>query len=188
MNRRTFLAFTSTAAALAVLSACGFHLRGSLGDANIPFKTMLVAVPDTSPLGAELKRTIRGNGTSLVSDPKLAEAILDIVSERRDKTILSLNSQGRVREYSLYYRVTFRVRDNNDKQLLPPTEVVLKRDISFNESQVLSKEAEEGLLYRDMQSDLVQQIMRRLAVVKMDFDAGASPHPGLLPLAGEGEK
>ena len=166
MNRRTFLAFTSTTAALALLSACGFHLRGSLGEANLPFKTMFVGVPDTSPLGAELKRTIRGNGTALVTDPKLAEAILDIVSEQRDKTVLSLSSQGRVREYSLFYRVSFRVRDSNDKQLLAPTEVVLKRDISFNESQVLSKEAEEGLLYRDMQSDLVQQILRRLVAIK----------------------
>jgi LPS-assembly lipoprotein len=166
MNRRIFLAITSTTVALVLLSACGFHLRGSLGEANLPFKTMVVAVPDTSPLGAELKRTIRGNGTTLVTDPKLAEAILDIVSERREKVVLSLSSQGRVREYSLYYRVTFRVRDNKEKDLLAPTEVVLKRDISFNESQALSKEAEEGLLYRDMQSDLVQQILRRIVALK----------------------
>jgi hypothetical protein len=38
--------------------------------------------------------------------------------------------------------------------------------MAFDETQVLAKESEEALLYRDMQADLVQQIMRRLAAVK----------------------
>ena len=166
MNRRTFLTYASSAAALAQLSACGFHLRGSNGEANLPFKTILLGFADSSPLGAELRRTIRANGTEVVTDPKLAEASLDVLSESRDKTVLSLNSQGRVREYTLYYKFRFRVRGSKGQELLAPTEIVLKRDISFNESQALAKEAEEGLLYRDMQSDLVQQILRRLVALK----------------------
>lgn len=166
MNRRTFLAYASTGAALALLSACGFHLRGSNGEADLPFKTILLGFPDTSPLGAELKRNIRANGTAIVTDPKLAEAIFEVVSESREKVILSLSSTGRVREYTLYYKLKFRVRDNQNKELLAPTEIILKRDISFNDAQVLAKEAEEGLLYRDMQSDMVQHILRRMAALK----------------------
>ena len=52
------------------------------------------------------------------------------------------------------------------KELIPETELLQQRDISFNESAVLAKEAEETLLYRDMQTDIVQQLMRRLAAVK----------------------
>ena len=52
------------------------------------------------------------------------------------------------------------------KELIPETELLQQRDISFNESAVLAKEAEEALLYRDMQTDIVQQLMRRLAAVK----------------------
>ena len=166
MNRRTFLTYASTATALALLSACGFHLRGANGEANLPFKTMLLGFVESSTLGAELRRTIRANGTEIVTDPKEAEALLDVLSETRQKIVLSLNSQGRVREYTLLYKFRFRVRDNKGGELLPPTDIVLKRDISFNESQALAKEVEEGLLYRDMQSDLVQQILRRLVALK----------------------
>lgn len=166
MNRRTFLTYASTTAALALLSACGFHLRGSNGEANLPFKTILLGFADNSTLGAELRRNIRANGTEVVTDPALAEAILEVVSETRDKVVLSLNSQGRIREYTLFYKFRFRVRDNKGQQLLAPTEITLKREISFNESQALAKEVEEGLLYRDMQSDLVQQILRRLVAIK----------------------
>ena len=166
MNRRTFLTYASTTAALALLSACGFHLRGSNGEANLPFKTMQLGFADNSTLGAELRRNIRANGTEVVTDPALAEAILEVVSETRDKVVLSLNSQGRIREYTLLYKFRFKVRNNKGQELLAPTEIVLKREISFNESQALAKEVEEGLLYRDMQSDLVQQILRRLVAIK----------------------
>ncbi|MFT5534822.1 MAG: LPS-assembly lipoprotein [Burkholderiaceae bacterium] len=166
--RRNFLAYSVTAAAVLALSACGFKLRGSDGSALLPFKTMVIGFADTSPLGAELRRNIRAYGTTVITDSKVADATLDVLSETREKVILSLNSAGRVREYTLYYKFRFKVRDKNDKQLLGPTEIVLKRDISFNESAVLAKEAEEGLLYRDMQSDLVQQILRRLSALAPD--------------------
>ncbi|MCM2253506.1 MAG: LPS assembly lipoprotein LptE, partial [Ramlibacter sp.] len=71
-----------------------------------------------------------------------------------------------VREFQLRTRLRFKLRTREGKELIPETELLQQRDISFNESAVLAKEAEEGLLYRDMQSDLVQQLMRRLAAVK----------------------
>lgn len=148
------------------LTACGFALRGPV---NFPFGSIYVGFPDNSPLGGELKRNIRANGKTLISpDLSVAEVALEVLGESREKTILSLNSQGRVREYNLTYNLRFRVKDKTGKEVLEPTTISLKRNISFNETQVLAKEAEEALLYRDMQSDLVQQIMRRLAVLKVD--------------------
>lgn len=163
-NRRLLcIALASTA----MLSACGFKLRGSILGSNLPFKSIYIAVSETSPLGIELRRYIRGSGElEIKSEQSEAEATLDITNETREKNILSLNSQGRVREYVLYYRVTIRVRDSKNLELLSPTQITLKRDISYNEQFVLAKESEEALLYRDMQSDLVQQILRRLAAIK----------------------
>jgi len=43
---------------------------------------------------------------------------------------------------------------------------VLSRDVTFNDTEILAKEAEEQLLFRDMQADMVQQIIRRLAAAK----------------------
>ncbi|KIF81766.1 LPS-assembly lipoprotein LptE [Noviherbaspirillum autotrophicum] len=149
-----------------MLSACGFQLRGS-GDTALPFKSIYVGLPENSALGSELKRYIRADDhTQVVSDPKAAQVILDVLSESREKAILSLNTQGRIREYTLYYKLRFRVRDGQNKELIAPTDITLKRDISFNESAVMAKENEEALLYRDMQSDLVQQLLRRLHAIK----------------------
>lgn len=150
----------------AALFACGFHLRGSNGQFSMPFRSIYLAFPDTSPLGTELKRNLRGVDTEVTAAPENAQARFEVLLEARGKSILSLNSQGRVREYLLTYRLVFRVRDANGAELLGPTELNLKRPITFNETEVLAKESEEALLYRDMQTDLVQQILRRLAAIK----------------------
>lgn len=155
------LRFAFSAALAAFTAACGFQLRGQ---ASLPFETLYVAVPDASLLTAELKRNIiAGTHTKLVNSPAQAQAVLDLTGEERSKTILSLSTAGRVREFQLRYRLSFRVHDAKGRDYLPLSEIRLTRDISFNDAQVLSKEAEELLLFRDMQSDMVQQILRRLA-------------------------
>ena len=185
-NRRLFCALLVSTI---VLSACGFKLRGSLLGQNLPFKSIYINLPENSPLGAELRRNIRGSGELKIADkPENAEAILDVMNETREKIILSLNSQGRVRQFGLNYRATIRVRDNNQAELLAPTAIALKRDISYNEDQILAKDAEEAMMYRDMQSDLVQQILRRVAaikpIVKSDDDTTGAAKPAVSTPAG----
>jgi LPS-assembly lipoprotein len=144
-----------------VTAACGFQLRGQ---AKLPFETLYVAIPDMSPLGTELKRNIiAGTHTRLARDPAGAQAILSVTSEERGKSILSFDTGGRVREYQLRYRLSFRVHDAKGRDYLPQREIRLTRDVPFNNSRVLAQESEELLLYRDMQTDMVQQILRRLA-------------------------
>lgn len=165
IQRRAFVALVAVTAV--TLAGCGFQLRGSNGQSRLPFKKIFINVAESSPFGTQLKRYIRASGeTEIVNDAKSADATLDILSEGRDRAVRSLNTQGRIREYTLFYKMRFKVRDAKEKELLAPTEIVLKRDVSYNESQAIAKEAEEELLYRDMQSDMVQQVLRRLVALK----------------------
>jgi LPS-assembly lipoprotein len=146
-----------------LLAACGFQLRGT---ADVPFDSIYVSQA-AGGLGLELKRSIQaGTRAKVVDDPKQAAAVLEFTEETRLKEILSLTGQGRVREYLLRYRVGFRVHDGKGKEFVPTNTVSLLRDISFNDADVLAKESEEQLLYRDMQTDMVQQILRRLAAAR----------------------
>jgi len=144
-----------------LIAACGFQLRGS---ADVPFQTIYVPAAAQGGIGLELRRNIlAGTSAKVVDDARLAEAVLEVTLETREKEILSLTGTGRVREFQLRYRVGFRVHDGKGREFVPVNTVVLVRDITFNDSDVLAKESEEQLLFRDMQSDMVQQIMRRLA-------------------------
>ncbi|KAB2966606.1 LPS assembly lipoprotein LptE [Zoogloea sp.] len=153
-------------------TGCGFQLRGQR---PLPFDTLYLGMSEYSELAAAIRRQIRaGTSTQVVSNKDDAQVRLEVLADAKEKVILALNTQGRVREYQLRLRYAFRLVDKNGQEVLAPNEILLRRDLAFDDSQVLAKEQEEILLYRDMQGDLVQQLMRRLAAAKMP---DAQPKP-----------
>ena len=172
MQRRFCLSLLTTSAAIApvlALTGCGFALRKA---PNFAFKTLFSPLPESSNLGIELKRSLESNGNvQVITDVRQidkADVILDVLQEQREKVVVGLNASGQVREFQLRLRFRFKLRSAKNSELIPVTEILQQRDISFNESAVLAKETEEALLYREMQSDIVQQIMRRMATVTAD--------------------
>lgn len=157
---RRWLAF----ALVLLLSACGFQLRGAY---PLPFDKLYINLPETSELHAQLKRSIAaGSNARVVSAQKDAQAMLLVLGDVPVKDVLSLSAAARVSEYQLVRTFTFRVVDAQGRDWLPRNQIVIHRDITFNDDLVLSKESEEALLWRDIQNDLVQQILRRLAAAK----------------------
>jgi LPS-assembly lipoprotein len=165
MKRRVALKHLGQAVlASLVLGGCGFKLRGSQ---NLAFSSLAVMPNPGGPLAIELRRSF-GNAVQVLAPGvplTQAQVVLDILQEQREKTVVGLNSSGQVRQFLLRIRVKFTVRTPLGQELVPEAEIVQQRDMSFNESAVLAKEAEEALLYRDMQTDIVQQILRRLTTV-----------------------
>ena len=150
-----------------LLGACGFQLRGSYA---LPYESLHIALPAGSVVGANLKRQIRAaGGTRLVDERDEAQAVFVATSDQRERLILSLNTSGRVREVRLRYRYAYRILDPKGRELVPATGVEMVRDLTYDDSAVLAKEQEEALLWRDMENDLAQQLMRRLAAVKPVF-------------------
>ncbi|MDP2824416.1 MAG: LPS assembly lipoprotein LptE [Sulfuritalea sp.] len=173
---------------ISLLAACGFKLRGSaeLPGYKLPFATIALSLPPTSDFYAQLKRTIEASspGTRVV-DAREAEALLTVLGDSSQKIILSLNAAGRAREFQLVRTFSFKVQANAAgakptppvkyadapaiaaTEYIAPSIITLRREITFSDDLVLSKESEEALLWRDMQGDLVQQLMRRLAAAKL---------------------
>jgi LPS-assembly lipoprotein len=136
------------------------------GAESVPFRTLYIPGA-TAGIALDLKRNIQaGTDAKVVDDPKAADAILELSNERREKIILSLSGTGRVREYRLRYSVNFRVHDGKGNVYVPASSVQLTRDVTYNDADILAKESEEQLLFRDMQTDMVQQLMRRLSAAQ----------------------
>ena len=152
-------------AATLLLAACGFELRGT---ATLPFNSMYVQSAPTSLLATQLKRAVlAGTGTRIAERPEQAEVILHILNELQEKQILSLSGGGRVSEFELRYRVSYRLTDAKNREHIPANEIVLRRDFSYTDDQALAKQSEEALLFRDMRDDAVSQLVRRLQAAKL---------------------
>ena len=157
-----WLALTLT---MSVLTAgCGFQLRGQ---ADIPYTSLYVDGNPGSPVVSNLQRIISAGGHKdrLAKSSDTAERTIQIMSDTSNKIILSLSGAGRVREYQLQYRVKYRLLAPKGAEILRPTQIVLSRDMSYNDTLALAKADEEQLLYRDMQNDAAQQILRRIALL-----------------------
>lgn len=163
MQRRHLIALTATLG----LAGCGFKLRGA---PDLSFHSIHINASANSPIAREIRRSLSSLGAlQLIDDARRqasADVILDILAEAREKTVVGINISGQVREFQLRTRMRFRLRTPQGKELIGDTELLQQRDISFNESAVLAKEAEEALLYRDMLTDIVQQLVRRLEAVR----------------------
>jgi LPS-assembly lipoprotein len=164
MKRRNLLSLSGAM----LLAGCGFQLREA---PNFAFDSIVIAAEGNSPLANQLRRSLAADGRVNVlpagTPPAGANVVLEIPMEQREKVVVGLNASGQVREFQLRLRVNFRLRTADGRELIPATELLQQRDISFNEAAVLAKEAEESLLYRDMQTDIVQQLMRRLAAIRL---------------------
>ncbi len=143
------------------LAGCGFHLRGQVA---LPYSTVHVSGPIGS-LKTSLVRLLRSSGVRLVDRQEEAEVTLVILLDVKEKSIIALSAAGRAQEYELRERVSYRIITAAEPDL-PAGEIISQRSISFNDAQILAKESEESLLYRDMENDVVQQLLRRLQAAK----------------------
>ena len=148
----------------AALSGCGFELRRA---PELRFRTLaLSGFAAKSPLAEELRSSIHAsNTTQVVEAATQAQVVLEALADAREKSVVASTAFGEVRELQLRSRFSFRLRTPQGRELIPATEILLTRDMSFRESAALAKEQEEAALYRSMQGDIVSQVMRRLASV-----------------------
>lgn len=162
LSRRHFLLLGSST--LLVLSGCGFALRQP---PDFDFTQIHLALPE-SALGIELRRQLQGiQALDIVSDPAQAQVILESTGEQRERRVVSMNPAGEVREFQLSLRFAFRVLRPNGRELLPATEILREMDQSYSESEALAKEQEEQMLYGNMQDDIIQQVIRQLATIRI---------------------
>ena len=148
-----------------LLAACGFQLRGV---ATLPFESLYVDGGGNPALATEVSRAIRsGTQTRLAEKADDAQAVLQIQGAVREKRILALSGAGRVREYELIYRASFRLLDKAGRDLMTTQPIEMRRAMLYDDALVLAKEQEEALLYIDMQKDVLGQLMRRLAAAKL---------------------
>ena len=162
---RRHLLVAALGAASAGLAGCGFALRRA---PELKFRTIaLSGFAPRSPLAEELRDNIDASNTTQVVDSLAqAQVVLEAISDARERVVVASTAAGQVREMQLRARFNFRLRAAAGRELIPATELLLARDMSFSESVALAKEQEEALLFRTMQTDIVSQVMRRLAAVQ----------------------
>lgn len=148
-----------------LVTACGFHLRGVRQLSPEISVIYLTTTNANSLLTRYLRQQLQASGAQVTKTRDEALSVLEILTDSTNRRVLSVGSTGKVREYELHYVVTYRVLGADGKKILPRRELVLNRVMLFDETDVLGKSNEEGLVRREMQQDIVRMIMRQLELV-----------------------
>lgn len=160
MNRTIARRFTILLLTFFVV-ACGFHLRGT---ADLAFSKLYIK--GSSSISKDLVSTLKTNGVTIVAQPEDAELMLELMSDGVEKRILSLGGTGSVREFELFYRVKFRLREASEELWGQEQLIEARRDFSYLDTELLAKSYEEAQLYEDMRRDATRELMRRLVAQK----------------------
>jgi LPS-assembly lipoprotein len=163
-------AFARVAAAIAAwpalggLGGCGFALRVP---PKLSFRSLaLTGFEKRSSLADDLRRQI-STQVAVLEDANQAEVVLHALADQRQKSVVASTAAAQVRELQLRLRFEFRVVTPGGQELMPRVQLLLSRDMSYSETFALAKEQEEAELFRDMQADVVSQVMRRLASIRV---------------------
>ena len=158
------LAGLAGASLLGSLGGCGFALRQT---PPLPFSRIaLTGFPGRSSLAAELRERLAASA-QVVDTPGQAEVVLQVRTDARSRTVVTSTASGQVRELQLRIKFEFRLVTPGGRELIPSTELLQSRDMSYSETYALAKAQEEAEIYAAMQADLVQQLLRRLARVNL---------------------
>ncbi|MFM0735713.1 LPS assembly lipoprotein LptE [Paraburkholderia xenovorans] len=176
MTRRLFL---TLACSVMMLSACGFQLRGQQ---DYAFKRLFIAGGSAAG-SARLTRLVQGGSdTVVVTSPANADATLQI-TESRGLSTLTLNSLGVVEEYQANLSMQYTLIGKDGTVLIPPSIIALNRAMTYSDQYSQAKVAESDLLFADMESDAIDQLSRRLSLVKSMHPAPGQEVPGVAPRA-----
>jgi LPS-assembly lipoprotein len=158
--RRRLLA----AVPLAALAGCGFELRRA---AELHFDSIaLTGFAPRSPLEKELRAALE-RSVQVLDDQSKAQVIFQALTDQRTRRAVAFTASGQVRDIQLRMLLRYRAQTPTERELIPDSKIELFREMTFIESKALGKQQEEQDVYREMQSDIVLQLMLRLSTIQL---------------------
>lgn len=148
-----------------VISACGFHLRGVYELPQHLSPIYLDKGSMSQPLYKALHSTLKASGAELIDTSNGASSVITVSQEQRSRSIQSVDSSGRAREYGLKYSLVFSVRSATG-MLIENSRIELNRVLLFDPDEVLGVANEERNIHNDMTRDSAGQIILRLQALK----------------------
>lgn len=162
MSRRSRIPGTVLLAGLvvALVAGCGFQLRGSDLRSSVARAYVDAAPRHTyeEPLRAALSRA----GAEVIDAPAADALVVELFDERRDRRSISVSDSAVAAEYEVIVGVRYGVRDGAGARLIEPHWLERSRVYRADRDNILGSSEERALLEREMQQELIQQIIRAL--------------------------
>lgn len=155
LTRQNFSYFLIAIIAMANLHACGFQLRGAI---NLSSDMSPVYVEQNSAfdLAREIKSLLTSNKIAVVTSEKQSKTQLVLLNEGKNRRVLSVDGNGRAREYLLTYSVNFVIKTKQDVALETETTAMGQEEVVQEATQEATqkKTAPEKAVEKNQQDSI----------------------------------
>mgnify|MGYP006129082577 CR=1 FL=1 len=156
---KNFYSFIISLLLLVNISSCGYQLRGT---EEVNFESISIDGGSSSFVKI-LKKKFKQSGVKV--QEKNSEKILEITNDTFTKKILSLSSAGKVREYQINYKISFRFK-SQDGEWSNSINLEAIRDFTYDDKNIIAKTEEETRLVKGMQDQIIRTIVTQISVLK----------------------
>jgi LPS-assembly lipoprotein len=144
---------------LTLLTACGFHLRGSVDSTN-ELKTLYIS-GGTNALRNPLSSFVGLTQTKITDNPAEAEVVVRVIKEDVTIRSLSLNATGKSNENELNFYLRFGFYDNQGNVIGEVQTLEISREFYNDQSTILAKSNEENVIRSEMYKQAARLIYTR---------------------------
>ena len=158
------------------MQACGFQLRGAL-DLSQDISPIYLQQNSVFELGRDIRSLLTANKIQMTENDKQAKTQLTLLNEAKSRRVLSVDGNGRVKEYLLHYAANFSIKINPSKDINDINEIneineikdlgrndsiSVSRSLLFDPDAVVAVVNESEVLYKDMRRDVARSILLKL--------------------------
>lgn len=147
-----------------ILSACGFHLRGSMPLAKPLHRIYIESIDPYGVLVKELEQSLKMSHAEVVNTPEEADTILKIIRDDSGQDLLSVSGTQQTRQYKLHVTIAFMILNAKTRHTLVDQQTLTEsRVITIQSNQILGSSNEANLYFQQMRRTLASAIMFRLS-------------------------
>lgn len=168
-----------------VINACGFQLRGAM-DISQDVAPIFIQQNSAFEIAREIKDLLASNNLSIAKNEEQASSQIALNKETKRRRVLSVDIDGRAREYLLNYTISFTVKINQSKQI--NDSLSLERSLLFDTDAVVAVANESEILYKDMQKDAARMILLKLQAHSLNHEKHKVGIEHKVPVESDAEK
>jgi LPS-assembly lipoprotein len=145
-------------------SSCGWQLRGTADISQNLSPLYISAIDAHGELITQLRQTLKANRITVTDNSREAPYAIYILEEATDKRSAGVGNNALSSAYELTLKADYEIRAKNS-QYITKAAAFSVRSFNYNSAAIGSAAQEESLLMKEMQRELVLQILRRLNAV-----------------------
>ena len=152
--------------ATALLSGCGFHLRGEVKLAPSLQRVIVISSDPGSPLKRSVEDAMKRAGATMAAAPGEGVAEIRMTGVSVQTLVGSVGGNARVNEFNMVYHVDLEIVDGGGKTVLEKQPIEQTRSFTFDQTQAAGTGAQQDVIRREMDRDMAQTVMRKIDSVE----------------------